>query len=528
MSAMLSNKNSKSFDSAFGARKHLPHLSGRDGSPGHNVYGSGKLRLLVLDQNRSVRKACCEIAENGQFIAIQAENVKIARQILDRKDTDILLLDVTHPESGGQLLLEQMKVLYPEILVIAMSADATISSAVDAMRIGACDYLSKPCPLNVMVDALDRAARRWQFAEERRRLQQELRNASGLSDSLGQSIEMEKLYRILSNVADSKHPVMILGENGTGKTLVAHSIHSNGPQSEKPFVSLDCASMGPDLVENTLFGYSKDFVDKADAQKRGLLASTIGGTVFLDEVDTLPLDLQAKLLAALRDKEVRLPDSGRAVQISVRILAATSRDLTQMVREGLFRMDLYRLLSVVNLRIPPLRGRPDDIAFLAKRFLENVRCQTGSTCVLSDETLEMLETYDWPENVQELESTIAGACAQSLGSELKPIHLPLKLIRFHKNRKTRPVQVSCFNEDLNESASKQSVVPIAKLEKRAILEAMRETSGDKSKAAALLGIGKTTLYRKLKEYGVSDESDATSSLSSIDDATDPASAPFCT
>jgi two-component system response regulator HydG len=285
--------------------------------------------------------------------------------------------------------------------------------------------------------------------------------------------------------------------------------------------------MGPDLVENALFGYPKECKDKADAQKHGLLASTEGGTVFLDEIDTLPLDLQARLLAALRDKEFRLAESGRAVRISVRILAATSRDLTQMVKEGVFRMDLYRLLSVVNLRIPPLRGRPDDIAFLAKRFLEKIQRQIGSTCILSDETLEMLETYDWPENVQELESTIARACAQSSGSELKPIHLPLKLLRFHKNRKTSPVAASCLSEDLDESASKQSVISIAKVEKKAILEALRDTGGDKTKAATLLGIGKTTLYRRLKEYGFFNEATSSSSLTPVADATDSSSVPFC-
>ena len=325
---------------------------------------------------------------------------------------------MTHPENGSLTLLEEMKAFYPETLVIAMSARATISSAVDVMRIGACDYLSKPFPLNVLTEALERASRRWYFGVERRQLEETLLPEARMADALGRSPEMEKLYRILSNVADSMHPVMILGESGTGKALVAQSIHANGPRSTKPFVSLDCTSLGPVLVESTLFGDQTGSSGSADSRKPSLLASTQGATIFLDEIGDLPLELQGRLMRALSEKEIRTTEGAKAVRVSVRVLAATSRDLTQMVREGLFRMDLYRILSVVNLKIPPLRGRPDDIAFLAKRFLEKIQRQTGLTRTLSDETLQMLETYDWPDNVRELEHTIARACSQSPGRSL--------------------------------------------------------------------------------------------------------------
>lgn len=473
---------------------------------------SRRLRLLIVDQNTQVRRACCEIAENFEFLVTETESTEVARKILRREEIALLLLDVTHPENGSQSLLQELKTLSHETPCIAMSARATIEDAVGMMRIGACDYLSKPFPLNVLTESLERAAKRWHFGMERRQLQETLRPGAGMIDALGQSIEMEKLYRILSNVADSTHPVMILGENGTGKKLVAHSIHSNGPHSARPFVSLDCASLGPELIERTLFGDPTSSPGEADLQTCGLLASTQGGTIFLDEIGNLTLELQGRFMRALREKEIGRAHGAKAVHISVRILAATSRDLTQMVREGLFRMDLYRLLSVVNLRIPPLRGRPDDIAFLAKRFLEKIQRQTGLARTLSDETLRILETYDWPDNVWELEQTVARAYSQLSGPELEPVHLPQKLLRFQRNAKTGLEPVSSVNSEPNKFPRKQNILPMAKVEEHAILEAMRATNGDKRKAAELLDIGKTTLYRKLKEYGLSDGSDAAVAL----------------
>ena len=511
----------------------LPCFSGHNHDPGRyrNARKSGGLQVLVFDESTQVRKACCEIARNLEFAVTETENAADARKILKRKNTAILLLDMTSPENGSLTLLEEMKALYPETLVIAMSARATISSAVDMMRSGACDYLSKPFPLNVLTEALERASRRWHFEVERRQLEETLLPEVRMADALGQSTEMEKLYRILSNVADSMHPVMIFGESGTGKALVAQSIHANGPHSTKPFVLVDCTSLGPVLLESTLFGDPTGSSGNADLQKKGLLASTQGGTIFLDEIEGLSLELQGKLIRALSEKEIRTPNDAKATRVSVRVLAATSQNLTQMVREGLFRMDLYRLLSVVNLKIPPLRARPDDIAFLAKRFLEKIQRQTGLTRTLSNETLQMLETYDWPDNVRELEHTIARACTESFGPELEPIHLPQKLVRFHRSAKAGLAPDSLLKSDTDKPLKKYDVIPIAKLEQHAILEAIRETNGNKLRAAELLGIGKTTLYRKLKEYDFADESndtvDFSPSADSNSDATGAPPVPFC-
>jgi len=256
-------------------------------------------------------------------------------------------------------------------------------------------------------------------------------------------------------------------------------------------------------VEEELFGSTTQYSsDEKDPSKHGLLTASQGGTVFLDEIGDLPLELQTRLMNALTSREIQPTSGSNAVRVSMRILAATSRDLTQMVKDGLFRTDLYRLLSVVNLRIPPLRGRPDDIAFLAKRFLEKIQGQTGLTRTLSNETLRLLETYDWPDNIRELESTIAWACSRTTGPKLEESHFPPKLLEFC--REVKMVQTT----DPTSVPMEQRIIPISKMEKHAILDAIRETNGDKMMAAELLGISKTTLYRKLKEYGLSDESES--------------------
>src|SRR5258708_1009875 len=255
-------------------------------------------------------------------------------------------------------------------MVVDMAAFATVPAAVEAMRTGAADYLTKPFAMDELAAVLERALERRTVDGESRRLRESLRSPQGLGNMIGRSPEMDKLYRILAKVAQSSHPVLILGESGVGKELVARSIHSNGPNADRPFVPIDCGSLVPTLMESELFGYVKGAFTGANRAKEGLLASAQGGTVFLDEIGELPLDLQAKLLRALQEKEVRPVGSTQARPISARVLAATNRDLAAMVEQGRFRKDLYFRLNVVNLRIPPLRDRREDIAVLATHFLK--------------------------------------------------------------------------------------------------------------------------------------------------------------
>jgi DNA-binding NtrC family response regulator len=472
------------------------------------------LRLLVVDESSQVRQMCYEVAGSFGFVGTEAETIPSALEILDRQETAVLVLDLTRTESEGQSPLAEIKSLSPNTLVIGMSDSATIASAVETIRAGACDYLSKPFPLHVLARAFERAAMRQCFDLERRKLQEAVNWRSGMGDALGQSVEMEKLYQMLSTVAGSKHPVTILGERGTGKELVAKAIHSNGPDSAGPFVSVDCKSIGSVSLEDTLFGGLNSVLAKAGAQTRGLLASLEGGTVFLDEIESLTLDLQDRLARALKEKKIWQMDGVPAHSLSVRILAASTLDLTQMVREGRFRMDLYRLLSLVNLKIPPLRGRQDDIAFLAERFLEKAGRATGTSRTLSKETLRALETYDWPENTQELEIAIIQACTSSSGQKLEIDHLPQNILTFFRTKETERKRNLPSRTKPKTGPREEHVIPIAAVEKQAILKALQQTNGDKIVAAKLLGIGKTTLYRKLKEYSVHVKPESSVSLSS--------------
>lgn len=497
--------------------------------------------LLVVDDDDPVRNACCEISRRMGFIVQSADSVPAARNLIKSHPVDLLLLDLKLPGGGGLMLLEEIQAIHPEIVVVVMTAYATVSSAVDAMRIGAADYLTKPFAFDSLRTTLTRAAQRRQYDIESRLLREKLRSQRGDNQIVGNSPEMEKLYRILSKVAFTNHPVLILGESGTGKELVARTIHFNGPNARKPFVPVDCGSLVPTLIESELFGYVKGAFTGANRSKEGLLASAEGGTVFLDEIGELPLDLQAKLLRALQEKEVRPVGSNQAVPISARVLAATNRNLQEMVEQGKFRKDLYFRLNVVNLRIPPLRDRREDIPMLAQRFLDGMQRETGRQYMFADDALRLMTEFDWPGNVRELENAVERACALSSGPLLRMGDLPTQLqdyrMQIHQtqmeerqqqllalqaqsgvgaangNGGSYPAALTGRGADLTDTSltqleSGEGIISIAELEKQAILNTIRQLNGDKLMAAKLLQIGKTTLYRKLKEYGISEGPEA--------------------
>jgi DNA-binding NtrC family response regulator len=460
---------------------------------------SGRLHVLIVDEDAAIRSACCEIAASRGFASHGIESLATARSLLRGNTIDVLLLDLKPPAGPGLELLEEVRMLHPEIAVIVMTAFATVASAVEAMRTGATDYLTKPFALDELAAVLERAAERRTVNAASRQLRDKLRAEQGLGNIIGRSGEMEKLYRILSKVAQTSHPVLILGESGTGKELVARSIHVNGPNAGKPFLPVDCGSLVPTLIESELFGYVKGAFTGANRSKDGLLASADGGTVFLDEIGELPLDLQAKLLRALQEKEIRPVGATHRVPIHVRILAATNRDLATMVEQGRFRKDLYYRLNVVSLRIPPLRDRREDIPLLVAHFLDRMKKNGGSARMLSDDALRTMMEYSWPGNVRELENSVERACALSSGPVLHAGDLPTQLQDFHLHA-YRTVLPPAAEPQRHEGHS--AVTPLAELERQAILDTLRQLKGDKLAAAKLLGIGKTTLYRKLKEYGL--------------------------
>lgn len=456
-----------------------------------------RFRVLIVDEDASVRQACSDVVDGMGFEPIVAASADEARPAVVHRRADIVLMDLKAP-GGGLSLLREIRKRSPETAVIVMTAFATVSSAVEAMRIGAGDYLTKPFALEELTGVLARSAQRVHFDLESRRLRERLRTEKGMGNLIGRSPEMEKVYRILSKVAFSSHPVLILGESGTGKEMVARSIHANGPNAGKPFVAVDCSSLVPTLIESELFGYVKGAFTGANKSKEGLLASADGGTVLLDEIGELPLDLQARLLRALQEKEVRPVGATQPVPISARVLAATNRDLSAMVAQGRFRKDLFFRLNVVNLKLPPLRERRQDIPVLAEYFLERVEAETGVSHTFSADAVRVMTEYDWPGNVRELEHAIERACALSSGPVLHMADLPTQLQDYRAHFEVQATEAANPGE-----GRPAPIVSIADMEKRAILETIRQLNGDKLMAARLLGIGKTTLYRKLKEYGIS-------------------------
>jgi DNA-binding NtrC family response regulator len=459
-----------------------------------------KLHVLVVDDDASICSACAEIAAALGYAAQSTCKLVEARSLLRGHAADIVLLNLPPGDPESLEFVSEIRDLYRQTTIIGMTTSDSVNSAVEAMREGASDYLIKPFAVDELSTALERASSTHSANSAARLLREQLRLTQGLGSLIGRSAEMDKLYRILSKVAQSTHPVLILGESGTGKELVAQTIHASGPNPEKPFLPVDCGSLVPTLIESELFGHIKGAFTGANRSKDGLLVSAESGTVFLDEIGELTLDLQSKLLRALQEKEVRPVGANHRVPIRARILAATNRDLAAMVETGTFRKDLFYRLNVVNLRLPPLRDRREDIPPLAAHFLDRVSHDGGKKFTLSDEALRIMMRHDWPGNVRELENAIERGCAFSTCGVVALGDLPTQLqeegLAAHRASRQRETPIG--------AAEIEQVTALADLERDAILGAIRVLNGDKLKAAKLLGIGKTTLYRKLKEYGIAD------------------------
>lgn len=450
------------------------------------------LNLLIVDDERAIRDGCREVAQQIGFTTYTSDNAEHAFRVLDSTSIDVVLLDLRMPGLGGLEVLREIKRRRPDTVVIVITGYATVQSAVQAMKSGAYDYVTKPFNLEEVRLLLDRVVGHLQLTSENRLLREQVKSKQSFGAIVGRSPEMDKLYRIISKAAHSSHPVLILGESGTGKELVARSIHYSGPYRDKPFVAVDCGSLVPSLIESELFGYVKGAFTGATKAKDGLLATAEGGTVFLDEIGELPIDLQSKLLRALQEKEIRPVGGTRPIPINVRVLAATNRDLEQAVSQGTFRRDLYFRLNVLSLRIPPLRQRKQDIPLLVGHFLERLARSTGVQRNISDDALKLMLSYEWPGNVRELENCIERACALTSGPTIHVGDLPTNIQNWREMTQAPSVEAQ---------PADRGIVPIAEMEKQAILRAIEQLHGDKLEAARLLGIGKTTLYRKLKEYG---------------------------
>jgi DNA-binding NtrC family response regulator len=444
------------------------------------------MSVLIVDDEQAVRDTCATVAAQSGMKPMAVATAEEALEVLEHSAVDILLTDLKLPRANGVELLKAVHDMHPEVAVLVLTQYGTIESAVEVTRLGAMDYVTKPFRIEELRSRLERAARAVELQQENRLLREQLQTRPGFGGLIGLSMKMQRVYKMIEKVSQHEYPVLILGESGTGKELVARSIHYSGPRKDRPFAPVDCSALVPTLIESELFGYVKGAFTGAMQSKQGLLEAAQGGTLFLDEIGDMPVDLQAKLLRALQEREVKPVGSTERRQINVRIIAATHRDLESAIHGGTFRQDLYFRLNVVQIKLPPLRDRKSDIPLLVTAFLEKFSDPQGPVRTISEDAMRRLIAYDWPGNVRELENAIERAVALGSGPIVHVGDLPSNLQ--YPTSKRAP--------------EKDEILPLEELERRAILRTLRETGGDKLSAARMLGIGKTTLYRKLKQYNV--------------------------
>lgn len=442
------------------------------------------MNILIVDDEQIVRDMCAEVAEESGMKATAVGTAEEAFEILERAAVDIVLTDLKLPGTSGLELIQRVHNHYPQVVVVVLTQYGTIDSAVEATRLGAVDYVTKPFLIEELRSRLDRVSHAVELQQENRLLREQLRTRPGFGGLIGISERMQRVYKVIEKVSQHEYPVLILGESGTGKELVARSIHFSGSRKNRPFAPVDCSSLVPTLIESELFGYVKGAFTGAMQAKQGLIEAANNGTLFLDEIGEMPVDMQAKLLRALQEREIKPVGSTERRPINVRVIAATHRDLEAGVRSGTFRQDLFFRLNVVQVKLPPLRDRKSDIPLLVTSFLEKFSGSHEGSRSFSEDAMRRLIAYDWPGNVRELENCVERAVALGSGPVIHSADLPTSL--------QYPT-----TERLPE---KDEILPLDELERRAIFRTLRETSNDKLAAARILGIGKTTLYRKLKQY----------------------------
>src|SRR6201987_6156378 len=369
-----------------------------------------RIRLLIVDDEQSIRRLCMTVGEALGFVCLEAASGESALGVLEEQPAHMILTDMVMPQMSGLEFLERVKKMLPRTEVAVMTGHGSIETAVQAMKLGAYDYISKPfSPLEELRLFLRRMAEKVRRVEENQFLRDRMDTETQLHGIVGSSAKIQDVLRMVSRLKDTRTPVLITGESGTGKERAARAIHFRGSFANRPFVAVDCGSLVPTLIESELFGYEKGAFTGALKARTGLFQSADGGTIFLDEIGELPLEMQAKLLRVLQEKEVRPVGSNQRVKVDVRVIAATNRDLEQEYRAGTFRKDLYFRLNVVTVHVPPLKERRSDIPTLAHWFLE--RCAPGRSVQVTNAAMKSLLQYDWPGNVRELENCMERAVA---------------------------------------------------------------------------------------------------------------------
>lgn len=470
-----------------------------------------RIRLLVVDDDQSIRKLCMTVGEALGFVCFEADGGESALVLLEEQPVHMILSDMVMPHMSGLEFLEKVKKLLPRTEVALMTGHGSIETAVQSMRLGAYDYITKPfSPLEELRLFLRRMAEKVRLVEENEFLRQRMDSETAVHGIIGSSAKIQEVLRVASRLKDTRTSVLISGESGTGKELIARAIHFRGAFANRPFVAVDCGSLVPTLIESELFGYEKGAFTGALKSKQGLFASADTGSVFLDEIGELPLELQAKLLRVLQEKEVRPVGSNQRVKVDVRVIAATNRDLEAAYKNGTFRKDLYFRLNVVTVHVPALRERRSDIPMLVNWFCE--RYAPGADLRVSSAAMKALINYDWPGNVRELENCVERAVALGNGTIIDLGDLPNSIAALDSTSTRPPLSAPELVSDLAASAESNSgngstAMPLSTtdledIERATIQRVFEQVHGDKALAGRMLGISRATLYRKLKRYNI--------------------------
>jgi len=448
-----------------------------------------RARILVVDDEPTICEAL-RVALSAEGYAVQAaDNAMQAIAELEKAEFDVVLADLSLPRVSGLELLDRVKKSWPGAEVIVITGQGSIATAVDAIKRGAYHYVTKPFTADEILHLVGQALERRRLVHRKERLEEELSLARGVHQLVGQSEPIQKIRAMIQTAAGSEATVLIQGESGTGKEIIANAIHAQSKRSRGPLVKMNCAAVPETLLESELFGHEKGAFTGADRRRIGRFEQADGGTLFLDEVCEMHPRLQAKFLRALQEREIERLGSSTPIPVDVRIIAATNRELAKALQEGVLREDLYYRLNVILLQVPALRERMDDVPILAMHFLRKYVAREGAGMSgISDEAMNVLLSYSWPGNVRELENAIERGVVLGQGEKLRAADLPSQVHR--------------------RSDDQHPLVPahlkLEEMEKLAIAQALRLTGGNKSEAAERLGIHRTSLYDKMRRYGITD------------------------
>ncbi len=455
-----------------------------------------KKSILVVDDEIGTRESLKMILK-ADYQVFLAKNAEETFQQLETHPFDLILLDIILPDTDGLRVLEKIKQRDPEQMVIMITATKTVKTAVEAMKLGAYDYITKPFDVDELRLIISRALSTQALKEENQRLWMEIDRSFGFDNIIGKSKVMKDIFKIVRQVANTRSTVLIMGESGTGKELIARAIHYHSPRKNHPFVTINCAAIPDTLIESELFGHEKGAFTNAIERKLGRFEIAHQGTLFLDEIGELSLMTQAKILRFLEEKEFNRVGGSKTIKVDVRLIAATNKDLPQQVKKGEFREDLFYRINVVPILLPPLRERKEDIPLLIDHFIKKFNSENQKNVKgVTPEALEAMINYDWPGNVRELENLIERVVALTQNEYIHQEELP---IPFTSISRTNGLKESVLSGRLSFTKAEEE------FEREIILDALRRTKFVQSHAAELLGISRRILKYKMDKLGITEE-----------------------